>query len=76
MAHQSDWAGAAGEIPISILELARNDLTGAIPPCLLRLGRASTIDLSSNRFHGTMPSISSEVLWNLVRHASHARTTH
>ncbi|KAI3898972.1 hypothetical protein MKW92_020737 [Papaver armeniacum] len=37
------------------LDLSYNNLTGAIPSCLFKLGYLRTIYLSNNKFHGALP---------------------
>jgi hypothetical protein len=60
---------------LGIIWMARNSLTGELPPCLFDSLRLSSIDLSGNRLEGTMPVVTSSMLWELVPLArTHART--
>ncbi|KAJ0966689.1 hypothetical protein J5N97_023606 [Dioscorea zingiberensis] len=54
-----DWFWELSPV-ISVLDLSRNQITGIIPP-ILKFYSILTINLSSNRFHGPLPSLPSDV---------------
>ncbi|KAJ0966693.1 hypothetical protein J5N97_023610 [Dioscorea zingiberensis] len=54
-----DWFWELSPI-ISVLDLSRNQITGTIPP-ILKFYSILIINLSSNMFHGPLPSLPSDV---------------